>query len=69
MKVAVVLLILHAPGGKEITVNADKIVAMRGGEHQGQVVHESIGCVINTNDGKLVNVIETCEEVRILMRR
>jgi hypothetical protein len=62
--VTVTILILHAVGGAEISVNADKIVSMRDGEQKGEYVNSKVRCIINTNDGKFVNVIETCAEVR-----
>ena len=61
---AVVILILHSPSGAEISVNADKIVSMRDGERKGEHVANTLGCVINTNDGKFISVTETCAEVR-----
>lgn len=67
MKGLVVLLILHGVSGKEITVNSDKIVSMRDGEHTGQYIDDDVGCVINTNDGKFISVVETCAAVRQLI--
>jgi len=63
----VILIVLHTVGGAEISVNPDKIVSMRDGEHEGQYVTKEVGCLINTNDGKRLAVTESCEEVRRLI--
>lgn len=59
-------LILHAPGGHEISINAKRITAMREGEggDKNKLLTGEVRCVISTDDGKLVNVIELCSEVR-----
>lgn len=59
-------LILHAPGNHEISVNAKRITSMRAGEGgtKNKVLIGDVHCVIAMDDGKLVNVTETCEEVR-----
>jgi hypothetical protein len=64
--VAVVIIVLHTPGGYEVGVNVDKIVSMREDEDKGHISGH-VRCLINTNDGKFVSVIESCEEVRSLM--
>lgn len=64
--VAVVIIILHTPGGYEVGINPDKIVSMR--EDEGRAnISGHVQCLINTNDGKFIGVIESCEEVRSLM--
>jgi len=59
-------LILHVPGGHEVSVNAKRITAMREGEggDKNKLLTGEVRCVISTDDGKLVNVIERCSEVR-----
>lgn len=58
--VAVVIIILHTPGGYEVGVNADKIVSMR--EDEGKAnISGHVRCLLNTNDGKFIGVIESCE--------
>lgn len=59
-------LILHAPGGHEVSVNASRITAMRSGEggDSNKLLTGAVRCVISMDDGKLVNVVETCEMVR-----
>lgn len=64
LSIAVVILILHTPGGHEVGISAEKIVSMRDGEGRGEYVTKKVGCVINTNDGKFIGVIESCAEVR-----
>jgi hypothetical protein len=63
---AVAIIILHTPGGHEVGINPDKIVSMR--EDEGKAnISGYVKCLINTNDGKFISVIESCEEVRSLM--
>jgi hypothetical protein len=66
MEVLVVmyLLVLHTPAGNEVTLNAKRIASMRQSEHAGDYVTKEVGCMINTDDGKFVSVIEDCSEVR-----
>lgn len=60
------LLALHAPGGQEISLNPAHINSMRAGEggDKNLLLTGAVHCVIAMNDGKLVNVVETCAEVR-----
>lgn len=59
-------LVLHAPGGQEVSVNVKRINSMRAGEggEANKLLTGAVRCVIAMDNGKLVNVIETCEEVR-----
>jgi hypothetical protein len=59
-------LVLHAPGGHEVSVNAKRINSMREGEggEKNVLLTGEVRCVISMDDGKLVNVVETCAEVR-----
>ena len=68
--VALVLLIaLHAPGGRVILLNPASVASMRAEiEEPNALVHDKVRCVIATTDGKLVNVVETCDTVRELIR-
>lgn len=59
-------LVLHVPGGDEVSVNIKRINSMRegeGGEHN-KLLTGDVRCVISMDNGKLVNVVETCTEVR-----
>lgn len=59
-------LILHAPGGHEVSVNIKSINSMRAGEggEENKLLTGEVRCVVSLSNGKLVNVIETCEQVR-----
>lgn len=63
-------LILHAPGGQEIGINPVHINSMRAGEggDKNVLLTGAVHCVIAMTDGKLVNVTESCVEVRRLIR-
>lgn len=60
------LLTLHAPGGQEINLNPVHINSMRAGEggDKNVLLTGAVHCVIAMTDGKLVNVTESCAEVR-----
>src|SRR6266403_4133308 len=47
-------LILHVPGGHEVSVNAKRITAMREGEggDKNKLLTGEVRCVISTDDGK-----------------
>lgn len=64
--VAVVLIMLHGPDGREIDVSVDEITSV----HcklpgvKNKLFAEGVNTVINLTDGKYVSVKETCSEVR-----
>lgn len=65
MKTVLALVILLGPDGQPIELNPNSIVTMRAPRSVGQaVLTPGVQCVITTSDGKLVNVMDTCEEVR-----
>jgi hypothetical protein len=66
IQLGIIWLTLHAPGGHEISINAKRITAMRAGEggDKNVLLTGAVRCVISMDDGKLVNVVETCGEVR-----
>lgn len=59
-------LVLHAPGGHEISVNSRRINSMRAGEggDKNKLLTGEVRCVISMDNGKSVNVVETCIQVR-----
>lgn len=62
---ATVLVLLHAPGGRQIHVNPDLVVSMRTaveGEPNVALTDE-VKCMLNTNDGKFISVVERCDMV------
>jgi hypothetical protein len=61
-------LLLHLPGGREVTIAVSEIVSMRDGEHKGEYVTPEVGCMINTEDGKFISVTESCQTVRDLIK-
>lgn len=58
---AVILITLDGPEGQTIYVNPANIVSVR--PPQTDLIHPGIKCTLQTNDGKLINVVDTCEEV------
>jgi hypothetical protein len=68
--IATALIILHAPGGKEIEINPQMVTSMRRGEKDGsQHFTEDAHCLVSLADGKYVAVRETCNEVRSLVEQ
>jgi hypothetical protein len=62
---ALALITLHGPEGQAIFVNPQEIVSFReprdsNADHFAPSIH----CVLQTADGKLINVTDTCDEVR-----
>jgi hypothetical protein len=63
---AICLLLLYAPTGQAVYVNAESVVMLRPPGSAGSTRHLTgqANCMINTGDGKFVAVKESCEEVR-----
>ena len=68
--VASIWIVLHGPGGYEVNINPKRITSMRGGVpgSANKFIHDDAHCVVNTDDGKFIAVIETCEQVRKVIR-
>jgi hypothetical protein len=70
LELALGLVLLHGPDGRELYINPESITTMRAtipGE-KNKVIHGEIKCVLNTTDGKFISVIESCETVRGLFQ-
>jgi len=66
-----VLLLLHGPGGHEITLKPQSVTSLHAaisGVPNKQFA-DDVKCVINTSDGKFISVIETCEDVSRAIQR
>jgi hypothetical protein len=62
---ALALIALYGPDGQAIFVNPQEIVSFREPrEANAEHFAASIHCVLQTADGKLINVTDTCDEVR-----
>ena len=67
---ALQLISLHAPGHQLIIINSASIVSMRTPrEHNESYLHESVNCVLSMNNGKLISVVENCDQVRAAIER
>jgi uncharacterized protein YlzI (FlbEa/FlbD family) len=63
--VTVVLVQLTGPDNQIIWVNPEEIVSIRAPrESQQHHFDNDIKCTLQTVDGKLINVIDSCDEVR-----
>jgi hypothetical protein len=71
MFILLVLVVLHGPGEREIYVNPDAVTTMRAapGEGKNEYMTDEARCLINTDDGKFISVIETCDTVRHLFEQ
>jgi hypothetical protein len=65
------LVLLHATDGHEILINRDSVITMHAGiaGKKNEYLAEGVRCYINTSDGKFISVVETCEQVRDLIRQ
>jgi hypothetical protein len=72
LRIAVILIILHAPNGDEININPDNIASMRDRAPQhdsdDSLMVKGVECMISTSDGKNISVVEHCEKVRELIK-
>ena len=68
---ATVLILLHAPGGNVIHVNPDLIVSMYAAVEgrPNKQIDVDVKCRLNTNDGKFIAVVESCEQVQEMFRK
>lgn len=67
--VALALIVLHDPDGRVVLLNPDSIVSMRADTGKpNELLQMRIRCAIATYDGKLVNVVESCDEIRGLIK-
>lgn len=66
---AVHLIVLHNPDGHQIDINPAQVTSLRAAP-EGQAREHFTGrvrCMINLTDGKFVTVVESCDEVRLLL--
>ena len=68
--IAIVLLLLHGPDGREIHISVDAIATIRcrTADGKNEFLNDRINALINTSDGKNVSVIETCEQIRAMLK-
>lgn len=68
--IAVILVMLHGPDGREIDIAVDEVTSvhckMPGTENK--LFADGVNAVINLTDGKYVSVKETCNQVRDLLK-
>ena len=62
------ILILHMPGNFEVTINVEAIVSLKVGHKGPDLIHDHVNCLVSTNDGKFTGVVESCAEIRAMMR-
>lgn len=70
-EVAAALVLLHGPDGRQILLNPDLVVSMQAaieGKANKQLADE-VRCLINTNDGKFISVVENCDRIQELFRK
>ena len=67
--IAVRLVLLHTVDGRETYVNPDQVASMsshKTGE-ANKVLVESVECVLGLGNGKIVSVLEPCDDVKRLL--
>jgi hypothetical protein len=63
------LVVLHAPGGAEITINPSQVISLRTSresDRDADLLTKAVECILATSDGKIINVVESCNTVRKL---
>jgi hypothetical protein len=63
------LVVLHAPGGAEITINPSQVISLRTsreGDKDADLLTKAVECILATSDGKIISVVESCNTVRKL---
>lgn len=72
MDLAVVfaMVILHSPDGREIDVAVDQITSIhcKIPNVENQLFAQGINAIVNLSDGKHVSVVESCNDIRYLLR-
>lgn len=70
LRVLFLLIVLHGPDGREVDVSVDEITSLQckipGTENKLFV--EGVNAIVNLTDGKYVSVIETCLEIRDMIK-
>ena len=63
---AVHLVLLHTIDGRETFINPDQVASMSAhkADEPNKLLHDGVECVIGLTNGKIVSVIEHCDDVR-----
>jgi hypothetical protein len=67
----VALLVLHTADGRDVDINPAAITSLRETHDEADLNRPFTGkvrCMINTVDGKFVTVIETCDQIREMIK-
>jgi hypothetical protein len=67
MKLALLLLLLHAPDGSEVRINPSEVTSLRSAPPKNtgpKVFAEGSNCQVSLADGKFITVIETCRAIQ-----
>lgn len=67
----VLMILLHAPGGVEVTVLPNQITSLRDPPKGERGIHfpPEANCLLGLTDGKQLPVVETCAKVRSLVAK
>lgn len=65
------LVVLHGPDGREINVSPGEIASIhcKMPDRENKMFVEGVNAIINTTDGKYVSVVETCSDIRDMLKR
>lgn len=69
---ATVVLILHGVDNREIRILPSQIASMQSRppnnvKKEDRLYHESANCLVNTTDGKSLQVVEPCKAIQSMM--
>lgn len=69
----ITLLVLTGIDGHTVLLNSDQITSMHSEapirSKEDRIYHEKAKCLISTTDGKNLMVMETCDQIKILMEQ
>jgi len=70
-ELAIVLIVLHSKDGREIDINPESITQLHetaDDDADNKYFTPGVRCMVALADGKFVTVVETCVEVRKLIK-
>jgi len=56
-------ILVHAPGGVDVSLNVEEISSIRKIAETGQHHHKDVRCVVVMTNGRFIGVVEPCVDV------
>jgi hypothetical protein len=67
----VILVMVHGLGNRSILVNPRQVTSLHAANpsQPNRYLTDEVKCLIGLTDGKFVSVLETCEEVKVILEQ